>query len=624
MESSRIANARRLNREVILIFCALILIVTGMVLLSGLSIEILSSVRAYVNGEGLWSKAEKESVLFLARYASSHSEGDFLRYREAMRVPLGDHNARVELSRPAFSRGVARQGFLEGRNHPDDVDRMIWLFRCCHAFTPLKKAIGIWEQADVYIAQLQALSDQLHAAIVSGDTAPADTTRLLSEIYQVNARLTPLEDSFSQTLGEAARNVQRLLWILLIAGGALLIVGGILTCSRLLARFQDADRKYRQLANTASDAILIVDAVSGAILECNQKAEEMLGAPASQLIGTPQPLLPVQDAPGEDWEKFVANLRRGAASSREMRLRRTNAAWISVEVSANLTWIGRRTIVQIIVRDVTERKRDQDALRLAHDKALDASRAKGQFLANMSHEIRTPMNGVLGMLGVLQTTNLDAEQREYAGIAKDAADSLLTVINDILDFSRIEAGRPELYWEYFDFRQAAMRAMEMLRPKAEQKGLDLVFEWDASLPSSLRGDATRLRQILSNLVSNAIKFTNRGSVTLSAGRRAGDGGQEWLCFEVRDTGIGIPAEAQARLFAAFSQADGSITRKYGGTGLGLAICKQIAELMGGRIGVRSEQGSGSTFWFELPLVTEAEGRAEPLAKPPLLEDSPTR
>ena len=624
MDTRQTTDPRRLLREGLLISSALILIVSTLVLFSGLSIEILSAIRAYVNGEGLWSKAQKDSVLFLTRYAATHSEEDFRRYQEAMRIPLGDHAARVELSRLNFDHRDARRGFLEGKNNPDDVERMIWLFRCCHSFAPLEKAIRIWEQGDVYIGQLNDLSEELHEAITYGQATPAGNARFLSKIYQVNDRLTPLEESFSQTLGEAARNIQWLLWGLLMTGGTLLIGGGILTCSRLLVRFQEADRKYRQLVDTASDAILILNAETGKVLESNRKAEEMLGAPASRVIGMPQPLFPVQDAPDEGWEKFVANLQKGAVSCREMRMRRANTQWISVEVSANLTRIGRRTVVQTIVRDITARKHAEDALRIARDRALEASHVKGQFLANMSHEIRTPMNGVLGMLTVLQTTELDAEQKEFTDIAKDSADSLLTIINDILDFSRIEAGYLELHWEFFDFRSVAGRAMDMLRPKAEQKGLELAFIWDDSLPCSLRGDANRLRQILTNLLNNAIKFTEKGSVTLSVERRGGNGAPEWLWFEIRDTGIGISAEAQTRLFEAFSQADGSITRKYGGTGLGLAISKQIVDLMGGHIGVHSKPGAGSTFWFQFPLVAEPDNRTPSGGRPFLLHDAPAR
>jgi PAS domain S-box-containing protein len=369
-------------------------------------------------------------------------------------------------------------------------------------------------------------------------------------------------------------------------------------------------------------AIVALDAAH-AVQMCNSAFERLFRYRKQDVLGL---LLTDLVAKGEIRESAEFNKKdvtSGITTHLVTQRSRGDGSLVEVEIFAvPLVVGGKVTGGLVLYQDITERKRAEVALLRAKEAAEAASRAKSEFLANMSHEIRTPMNGIIGMTGLALDTNLTAEQREYLSIVKTSADSLLTLINDILDFSKIEAGKLDLDPIDFPLRQSLGETMKTLGFRAHEKGLELAWRVEDAVPEYLSGDLHRLRQVLVNLVGNAVKFTERGEVVVAVAleSKSADGVQ--LHFTVKDTGIGIAPEKQDVVFEAFTQADGSTTRKYGGTGLGLAITTQIVQLMGGKIWLESEVGCGSTFHFTVRFeIAAGKGTAPSAVDPDILRGS---
>ncbi len=393
-----------------------------------------------------------------------------------------------------------------------------------------------------------------------------------------------------------------------------------------------AERRYRLLFERSLAGVLRTT-LDGRILDCNEACARIFGFDSREdMMATS---MDQRFAHPDDHKSFVARLIEAQSlANYESCLRRKDGSRVWVLGSTTLVEdkTGAKNAMESTLIDITERKRAEEQLKEAKEAAEAASNAKSEFLANMSHEIRTPMNGIIGMTELALDTNLTDEQREYLSMVKLSADSLLTVINDILDFSKIEAGKMELDSSVFSIREILEETIRSFGVTAAEKNLELVCDVHSEVPAAVSGDPTRLRQVIVNLLGNAIKFTDRGEIVLQAQVKSLSESAVEMHFTVRDTGIGIPKDKQALIFEAFAQADGSSRRKYGGTGLGLTISTRLVGMMGGKIWLESEPGQGSTFHFtatfELasspPEKTEAEAQRSLEGIPVLIvDDNPT-
>ncbi|MBS0184317.1 MAG: response regulator [Nitrospira sp.] len=399
--------------------------------------------------------------------------------------------------------------------------------------------------------------------------------------------------------------------------------------------------RYKDLIDSINGIVWEADASTTQFTFISRQVEDILGYPVEQWLSSPTFWVDHIHPEDQIWapQYCIEEVRKHRGHTFEYRMLAADGRtiWIRDLVSV-LVENGRVTKLRGIMSDVTDRKLSERALAQAaqdlgrknrelaeaRDKALEAVKIKAEFLATMSHEIRTPMNGVIGMTGLLLDTSLTSEQREYAETVRLSGEHLLDIINEILDFSKIETGKLDLEVLNFDLHTTIEEAVGLLGEQAYDKGLELTCLVQAGVPTALRGDPGRLRQILVNLIGNAVKFTEQGEVVVTVsmenepdGMTAASASSPYrtLRFEVSDTGVGIAQEQQAKLFQPFTQADGSTTRKYGGTGLGLAICKQLVEMMGGRIGLDSKVGEGSVFWLTIRFSLQSEG-VQPVATIP--------
>ncbi|MBY6017674.1 PAS domain S-box protein [Ferrimonas balearica] len=540
-------------------------------------------------------------------------------------------------------RGQVRWVYEKGRAHYDENGKPLWLDGSIHDITEARsnhqqmlaakaQLETITESVPGVVFQLQQDDSELgiRCSFVSGGIRQAlgvSKSRVLESLNSVLELVHP-EDrgALEATLKRSADSQQD--WsreVRFVIGGteqwfsvsvqvsrddsgALWWNGFLVNISQRKAMEQqlvNSEAHFRALFDNAGIAIVTLNKL-GVIGEANERFQQFAELEPEQLIGQHiSQLLPAEDR--DSFNQSLAPLLAGEQRhlAQEMRYRKPDGSlrWADMRAVVLKDYQGGLSALVLTMSDVTERRQINEALRQAKEASDAASKAKTDFLANMSHEIRTPMNAIIGMTQLCLQTDLPPRQADYLRKIDSASQSLLGIINDVLDYSKIEAGRLELEQEPFALDELLEQLSDLFAVRAKEKGVELLFAVEPEVPARLNGDMLRLGQILINLLSNAIKFTDHGEVVLAIRQLEGaTPGQTRLTFSVRDTGIGMSPEQQARLFQSFSQADSSTTRKYGGTGLGLAISQRLVSLMGGQIQVNSAAGAGSTFHFSIELA----------------------
>ena len=569
--------------------------------------DILSAVRAYVAGESLWSKGQKEALFHLDRYARTQLPADHQRFEAALAVPLGDRRARLALSRARPDRDEARAGLLQGGNHPDDIASMITLFVRFQDVPFMSDAIAIWAEADAGIEELRALGQRMREQVEAGRGDGPELRALAQQLPALDARLTQLERQFSTRLGEASRTARRVIVWTLLGLTLVLATAGLAMISRLLDQQLAAERALREgherwtLAAEAAGIGVFDWEVERDHVGFDARAATFSGRSAGP-VETGSEVLSGSHVVADDRDRVAAALRQAIARAEPVvvryRVTLPDPATTHIELRARVRAHGRTPRMIGILRDVSQEIRSE-RLRLDKEAAERANRAKGEFLSRVSHELRTPLNAVLGFAQLLQLDTaepLRAVQSQRVQLIIDSGRHLLELIDDMLDVTSIDAGQLRVATDPLRLGDLLERCRERLAGPARAQGVRLVA--DAPFPDlHVVGDARRLDQVFTHLVSNAIKYNRpQGEVRLALAR---DGDE--AVASVHDTGFGLTSVQLGQLFQPFNRL-GAEYSKVRGSGLGLVIARQLVALMGGRVEASSRPGEGSTFAVRLPLA----------------------
>ncbi|HEY9238175.1 MAG TPA: PAS domain-containing sensor histidine kinase, partial [Burkholderiaceae bacterium] len=601
-----IANADTVPRHwpIVAVFVTMTLLQASV---AAISIQLLSTVRAYVTGESLYSKGQKDAQIYLLDYVERQREDDYRRFTDALSMPLGDRIAREALQRERPDIEAAKRGFLQGGNHPDDIDGLVRMFRLFQHVPFMSRPIATWTEGDRTIQEMITLVDRARERILAGDTQAAAVREMRRQAPILNARLTQLTSAFSAQLGEASRTTQSLLLGVNAVIAVLLTVSG-LGFVRRSARLQaSADLRMERLIHAVTDGVVTVDDARAIVL-FNRAAETMFGVDAAAALGRPIDQF-VESVAASAEEARGAPMVLAPGSLRELTGRRSDGSPFPVEASLSQLETQRGVLTTVVLRDVTARY-TADAERRSHE-ALEASnRAKSEFLSRMSHELRTPLNAVIGFSQLMrsdQARPLSQEQLERVQHVESAGAHLLALVNDVLDLSRIESGEMAVATKSVSLLRIIEEAATMISPLVTEAGIEVFVVPDDDAPGAapatavgeiwVKADAVRLRQILVNLLSNAVKYNRPGGsvrLTWQVG-----GGR--CSVRVIDTGRGISAEQFANLFQPFNRlgAESSVVE---GTGIGLVLSRQLAQMMGAELTLSSRVGEGTVATLEMALT----------------------
>ncbi|MGB8580416.1 MAG: ATP-binding protein [Candidatus Sulfotelmatobacter sp.] len=585
-------------KKLVVMLWLFLVVVVGLLALSYMTIENLSAARAYVGGEGLWSKAQKQAVHDLLRYSISHSERDFETYQKALLVPLGDRQARQELEKPVPDMSVVRRGLIQGRNSPEDVKGMAAMFRHCRRLKHMSEAISIWSQADALIEQLQRLGGDLHREISLERPNALRIAEMARQVDVIGDQLTPLEDRFSSALGAGARQAKRFFLLVTFSATAICLIGGVLFTAFILRHMRQTEQRYKHLVDTANDAILVIDVETGIVLEANARSTALLGRPTREIVGAQAESI-VLESDREVYREVLKTTLEGAAvAGMEMRLNHYDGHTLAVEVNASLTEFEGKKIVQGIFRDIRERKRLEEEVRQTQKMEV-----VGRLVGGIAHDFNNLLMVILTQIAKVHSLSRQPQILEHAETVRSAAEKAASLTKQLLAFGR----RQVLVLQVLDLNEILGELKEMLSTLPSEQIQLMMTPSSRSLP--VRVDPGKIEQVIMNLAVNACDAMPSGGVlkirTAQVSRPSSEApatshSAPYAMVEMTDTGCGMDLETRAHLFEPFFT-----TKPIGkGTGLGLSTVYGIVKQSGGTIEVDSVPGEGTTFRVYLPIVEE--------------------
>jgi PAS domain S-box-containing protein len=605
LEQIAVSVARKLffdlpvPKKLVAIVWIFLIVVIALLGLSYLTIENLSAARAYVGGEGLWSKAQKQAVRELLLYSTSRSEGDFEAYQKALLVPLGDKQARLELEKPVPDMNLVRIGLLQGRNNPEDVNGMAKMFRHCRKMTYMSEAVEIWAQGDALIDRLQGLGSELHREISSNRPNAVRLADLAHRVDIVGDQLTPLEDSFSYAVGAGARQAKHLFLLVTFIAAGISLVGGLLFTLFMLRHMRQTEQRHRQLLDAANDVILVIDAESGVIVEANARSGQILGRSSGEIIGRSAETI-VSECDRVTYVRMVqATLAGRSVAGKELHLDRADGSTLAVEVNAVMTEFAGRKLIQGIFRDIGERKRLEEETRQAQKMEV-----VGRLVGGIAHDFNNLLMVILTQLSKIRASPNQPQRQEHVNTARIAAERAASLTRQLLSFGR----RQVLVLRVLDLNGLLEEVKEMLSAlPTEQVQLTMRLSGE---PLPVKVDPGKIEQVVMNLVVNACDaMPSGGDLIIRTARIPGPAAAEtgeserpspFAMLEVTDTGCGMDADTKGHLFEPFFT-----TKPVGkGSGLGLSTAYGIVKQSGGFLEVESSQGKGSTFRVYLPMIGE--------------------